>query len=290
MNETVLYEAADGIATITLNRPERLNAMNATLLQGALEALEMAAADDDVRAVILTGAGRGFCAGGDLTSPDTLGTGPPQSRIRILRTYMRSSQLLREMPKVTIAAVNGPCAGAGMSWACAADLRYAAASARFVTAFLNAGLSGDFGGTWTLPRIVGRAKARELYFLSEAVSADEAERVGLVTRTLPDGELMPYVRGIARKLADSAPITLRYIKQNLNDADHMSFAQLLDAEAVRHVTSGTTEDQREAARAFIEKRQARLQGPLKHVSLSPPTGRGPGVRNAPNAPDLPSRR
>jgi 2-(1,2-epoxy-1,2-dihydrophenyl)acetyl-CoA isomerase len=260
MPDPVLYEAADGVATITLNRPERLNAMNGALLQGTLEALETAAADDGVRALILTGAGRGFCAGGDLTSPDTLGTGPPQSRIRVLRTYMRSSQLLREMSKVTIAAVNGPCAGAGMSWACAADLRYAAASARFVTAFLNAGLSGDFGGTWTLPRIVGRAKARELYFLSEAMSAEEAERAGLVSKTLPDEELMPYVRGIARKLADSAPITLRYIKQNLNDADHLSFSALLDAEAVRHVTSGTTEDQREAARAFLEKRKPVFKG------------------------------
>lgn len=260
MTDAVLYEAADGIATVTLNRPERLNAMNAALLHGALEALETAAADDDVRVVILTGAGRGFCAGGDLTSSDTLGTGPPQSRIRVLRTYMRTSQLLREMPKVTIAAVNGPCAGAGFSWACAADLRYAAASARFVTAFLNAGLSGDFGGTWTLPRIVGRAKARELYLLSEAISAPEAESIGLVSNTLPDDELMPYVRKVARKLADSAPTTLRYIKQNLNDADHLSFSAFLDAEAVRHVTSGTTEDAREAGRAFLEKRPPVFKG------------------------------
>jgi 2-(1,2-epoxy-1,2-dihydrophenyl)acetyl-CoA isomerase len=260
MADTVLYEAADAIATITLNRPERLNAMNAELLQAALDALERAAADDEVRVVILTGAGRGFCAGGDLTASDTLGTGPPNSRIRVLRTYMRSSQLLREMPKVTIAAVNGPCAGAGFSWACAADLRYAAASARFVTAFLNAGLSGDFGGTWMLPRIVGRARARELYMLSEAISAEEAERIGLVSKTVPDEELMPYVQKIARKLADSAPITMRYIKQNLDDAERLSFSEALDAEAVRHVTSGTTEDAREAARAFLEKRPPVFKG------------------------------
>jgi 2-(1,2-epoxy-1,2-dihydrophenyl)acetyl-CoA isomerase len=260
MTDAVLYEAADGIAKITLNRPERLNAMNADLLQAALEAMERAAADDEARVVVLTGAGRGFCAGGDLMASDTLGTGPPNSRTRVLRTYMRSSQLLREMPKVTIAAVNGPCAGAGLSWACAADLRYAAGSARFVTAFLNAGLSGDFGGTWTLPQIVGRAKARELYLLSEAVSAEEAERIGLVAKTMPDDELMPYVYGIARKLADSAPITLRYIKQNLNDADHLSFAELLDVEAVHHVTSSTTEDAREAGRAFREKRPPVFKG------------------------------
>ncbi|HEY7269759.1 MAG TPA: enoyl-CoA hydratase-related protein, partial [Dehalococcoidia bacterium] len=111
-----------------------------------------------------------------------------------------------------------------------------------------------------LPRIVGRTKARELYFLSEATSAEEAERIGLVTKAVPDEELLPYVQGVARKLADSAPITLRYIKQNLNDADHMSFSALLDAEAVRHVTSGTTEDQHEAARAFIEKRKPVFKG------------------------------
>ncbi len=260
MNDAVLYEDEDGVATITLNRPERLNAMNAELLQGTLEALERAGADESVRVVILTGAGRGFCSGGDLGARGTLGDGPPSSRIRVLRTYERSSQLLREMPKVTVAAVNGPCAGAGLSWACAADLRYAAASARFITAFLNAGLSGDFGGTWTLPRIVGRAKAREMYLLSEAVSAQEAERLGLVSKTLPDDEFMPYVRTIARKLADSAPVTLRYIKQNLNDADHLSFSALLDAEAVRHVTSGTTEDAREAGLAFMEKRTPTFKG------------------------------
>ena len=258
--DAVLYEVSERVATLTLNRPDRLNAMDASLLDGALNALEAAAADDDVRAVILTGAGRGFCVGGDLGAANTLGTGPSISKMGVLRRYMRTSQYLREMPKVTIAAINGPCAGAGFSWACAADLRYAAESAVFTTAFLNAGLSGDFGGTWTLPRIVGAAKARELYLLSDRFSAAEAAEIGLVSATLPDDELMPHVQKIAQQAAHSAPITLGYIKQNLNDADSLTFTDLLDREAQRHVTSGTTEDAAEAARAFLEKRSPSFRG------------------------------
>ncbi|MGH7819702.1 MAG: enoyl-CoA hydratase/isomerase family protein, partial [Candidatus Binatia bacterium] len=139
MNETVLYDVQDQIATITLNRPDRLNTMNRALLDEALEAIEAVASDDGVRVVILTGAGRGFCAGGDLSAADALAGGPLESDIGRLRGYMRTSELLHEMPKVTIAAINGACAGAGLAWACAADLRYAAASAVFNTAFLTAG-------------------------------------------------------------------------------------------------------------------------------------------------------
>ncbi len=260
VNEAVLYDVSERIATITLNRPDRLNAMDSSLLDGTLEALEAAATDDDVRAVILTGAGRGFCVGGDLGASNTLGEGPPVAKTGVLRRYVRTSQYLREMPKVTIAAVNGPCAGAGLSWACAADLRYAAESAVFVTAFLNAGLSGDFGGTWTLPRIVGAAKARELYLRSERITAEEAARIGLVSATLPDDELMDHVRGVAAQAVNAAPITLSYIKENLNDADQMTFSELLDREADRHVRSGTTEDAAEAGRAFLEKRTPVFKG------------------------------
>jgi 2-(1,2-epoxy-1,2-dihydrophenyl)acetyl-CoA isomerase len=178
VNDTVLYDVEGGIATITLNRPERLNAMDADLLHGALEAMETAAGDDEAKVVIFTGAGRGFCAGGDLTARNTLGEGGTDSRIGMLEHLQRSALLLREMPKVTIAAVNGAAAGAGLAWACAADLRYAAESAKFTTAYLNAGLSGDFGGTWTLPRIIGAARARELYLLADRFDAAEADALG----------------------------------------------------------------------------------------------------------------
>ena len=257
----VRYEISDGIATITLNRPERLNAMDGPLMDGARAGLIAANNDDAVRVVILTGAGRGFCAGGDLRAGGaSLGEGPPEARISMLRTYMQTSQMLREMPKITIAAINGAVAGAGLSWACAADLRYAAESAKFLTAFGNVGLSGDFGGTWTLPRIVGPAKARELYLLGDTIDAQEALRVGLVAAVFPDDEFMDSVRAIAERLHNKAPIALQHIKRNLNDADRMPFSELLDREAERHVRSGQTEDMREAVAAFFERREPVFHG------------------------------
>jgi 2-(1,2-epoxy-1,2-dihydrophenyl)acetyl-CoA isomerase len=216
--------------------------------------------------VIMTGNGRAFCAGGDLEAmaggdvPGIEGGSAVDARIAQLRHAMRTSQLLRDMPKVTIAAINGACAGAGLAWACAADLRYCAQSAVFNTAFMTAGLSGDFGGTWTLPRIVGPAKARELYLLAEKFRAAEAEEIGLVSRMVPDGELMGEVRRVAERIAGFAPLTMRAIKANLNDAVALSFAEMLDREADRHIRCGLTEDAREAAMAFLEKRPPRFVG------------------------------
>jgi len=265
MSSTVLYERDGRVAIITLNRPERMNTMGDDLPERALEALERAADDADVWAVILTGAGRAFCAGGDLgamaegKTARERATSSDQGRVEHLRRMMRSSQLLHEMPKVTIAAINGACAGAGLSWACACDLRYAAASAKFNVAFRNAGLSGDFGGTWTLPRIVGPAKARELYLLSPRFDAGVAERLGLVSEVFPDGELMARVRAVADDVVRSAPVAVRQMKANLNDALRLSFTELLDREAARHIAAARTEDHKEAARAFMEKRAPTFQ-------------------------------
>jgi 2-(1,2-epoxy-1,2-dihydrophenyl)acetyl-CoA isomerase len=270
MNEVVRYAVEGGVATITLDRAQHMNTMSRELLDGTLAALESAADDDTVRAVILTGTGRAFCAGGDLQgfaqrepAGDGAAPGTPRSLeadIRRLRGYMRTSQLLRDMPKVTFAAINGACAGAGLAWACAADIRYCAESAVFNTAFMTAGLSGDFGGTWTLPRIVGPAKARELYLLAEKFRAPEAERTGLVSAVLPDAELLPFVRARAERVAGFAPLTVRAIKANLNDALDAGFAAMLDREADRHTRCGRTEDAREAARAFLEKRPPVFHG------------------------------
>jgi len=263
MSTTVLYETDGPIATITLNRPDRLNAMNRELITAAVETFEKAASDPAIRVLILTGAGKGFCAGGDLAGfagGEFKQPQPIEQRIAELRRSMRTSQILRESDMVTIAAINGACAGAGFSWALACDLRYAAASAKFSSAFLNAGLSGDFGGTYSLTHILGTAKARELYLLAERFDAAEAERIGLVSKTLPDAELMNHVRGVARKLADSAPIALREIKHNLNDALRLSFSEALDREADRHSRCGTTEDNTEAAKAFLEKRKPQFKG------------------------------
>lgn len=260
----VIYEVADAVATITLNRPDDLNTMGGALVPMALEAMELAAADDGVLAVILTGAGRAFCAGGDLRGMSNAlgGEAPPtlEESVARLRAAMTTSELLHEMPKVTIAAINGPCAGAGLAWAGACDLRYCSESAKFNTAFMTAGLSGDFGGTWTLPRIVGPAKARELYLLAEKFDATEAARIGFVSAVLPDGELLPFVRDKAARVAGFAPLTMKAIKENLNDSVDHSFADQLDLEADRHVRCGRTEDAREAARAFLEKRQPVFNG------------------------------
>jgi 2-(1,2-epoxy-1,2-dihydrophenyl)acetyl-CoA isomerase len=270
MDEVVRYEVDGGVATVTLDRPEHLNTMSWELLEQALAAFERASDDDGVRALILTGAGRAFCAGGDLramASGGADGEAPARGRsqgvqadVRRLRRFMETSRILRDMPKVTFAAINGACAGAGLAWACAADIRYCAASAVFNTAFMTAGLSGDFGGTWTLPRIVGPAKARELYLLAEKFRADEAQRIGLVSAVLPDGELLPFVRTRAERAAGFAPLTLRAIKLNLHDAPEVDFSVQLDREAERHVRCGRTEDAREAARAFLEKRPPVFHG------------------------------
>jgi 2-(1,2-epoxy-1,2-dihydrophenyl)acetyl-CoA isomerase len=258
----VLCEVEGGIATLTLNRPDRLNAMGGEILPLTLSHLERLAGDGAVSVVVLTGAGRGFCVGGDLSGslPRELRVESLEGAVDALRALQRSSQLLREMPQITIAAINGPCAGAGLSWACACDLRYAAASARFATAFVDAGMSGDFGGSWTLQRVVGPGKARELYLLADRFGADEALRIGLVSGVLPDAELMSHVRGVAERLRQKPPLALRAIKQNLAEHETSSFAEALAREAERHVRTARSADAREAAKAFIEKRAPRFEG------------------------------
>jgi 2-(1,2-epoxy-1,2-dihydrophenyl)acetyl-CoA isomerase len=258
-----LYDVADAVATITLNRPQRLNTMTDELLEDTLVAAERAADDTAARVVVLTGAGRAFCAGGDLAEGvggGVGGNGAIPEAAGNLRRYMRIAQLLHEMPKPTIAAVRGACAGAGLSLACAADLRYAGESAVFATAFVNVGLSGDFGGTWTLTRVIGPARAREAYLLSDRIDAAEAARIGLVSAVVADDELSAHVAAVARRLAELPPIALRLVKENLNDALRLSFPELVDREALRHITASRTEDAREATAAFLEKRSAVFHG------------------------------
>jgi len=263
MSNTVLYETDGAIATVTLNRPGRLNAMNKELIVAMVETMERASSDPAIRVLILTGAGRGFCAGGDLAGfadGEFKEEQAIETKIADLRQSMRTSQRLRESSFVSIAAINGACAGAGLSWALACDLRYAAQSAKFSTAFLNAGLSGDFGGTFSLTQIVGTAKARELYLLSDRFSAADAERLGIVSEAVPDEDLLAHVRGKALQMADAAPVALRCIKQNLNDATKLSMSEAMDNEADRHSRCGTTEDNTEAAKAFLEKRKPSFKG------------------------------
>jgi len=261
MDQHLIETISDGVATLTLNRPERLNALSAPIMDGLLEALPRLAADASVGVIVLTGAGRAFCAGGDVKrmaeEPDARDA---DDAVAKLRARMEISRLLHEIPKVTIAMVNGPAAGAGLAMALACDLRIAGESARFVTAFAKVGFSGDFGGSYFLSKLVGTGKARELYFTAEPLDIAQALALGIVNRVVPDAELGPATMAFAQKLARGPRIALSAMKQNFNAAENGSLAELLDREARGQVETGRTEDHKEAARAFVEKREPVFRG------------------------------
>ena len=255
MEQQLIETVSEGVATLTLNRPDRLNALATPIMEGLLEALPRLARDASIGAIVLTGAGRGFCAGGDVKS---MAEGSVERSVaeaaKRLRGRMEVSRLLHEIPKPTIAMVNGPAAGAGMALALACDLRVAAQSARFITAFANVGFSGDFGGSYFLSKLVGTSKARELYYTAEPLDAAQALALGIVNRVVPDGELVEATMVLARKLARGPRIALGLMKQNFNAAESGTLDQLLDLETQHQVQAGRTNDHKEAARAFVEKR------------------------------------
>ena len=245
----------DGIATLTFNRPERMNALSTPIMEGLLQGLPRLAGDPAVKVIVLTGAGRAFCAGGDVKSMAEGGEERSAAEATArLRSRMEVSRILHELPKPTIAMINGPAAGAGLAFALACDLRIAGASARLVTAFVRVGFSGDFGGSFFLTRLVGTAKARELYFTGRAVDADEALSLGLVNRVVPDAQLGDVTTELARSLARGPAVALSLMKRNMNCAESGGLAELLDMEAAHQVQTGRTADHREAAKAFVEKR------------------------------------
>jgi len=251
----LLENVEDGIATLTFNRPERMNALSTPIMEGLLHGLPRLAGDPAVRVIVLTGAGRAFCAGGDVKSMAEGGEQRSAAEATArLRSSMEVSRILHELPKPTIAMVNGPAAGAGLALALACDLRIAGASARLVTAFVRVGFSGDFGGSYFLTKLVGTAKARELYFTGRPVDANEALSLGLVNRVVADEELRDTTMELARSLAHGPTIALSLMKRNMNCAESDGLAELLDMEAAHQVQTGRTEDHREAARAFVEKR------------------------------------
>jgi 2-(1,2-epoxy-1,2-dihydrophenyl)acetyl-CoA isomerase len=242
-------ERDGAVATVTLDRPERLNALDLEHVLALRDELRGLGKDDAVRVVVLTGAGRGFCAGGDVTT--MTGEGVSSAEPVDLRAIMEVAELLHGMPAFTVAAVNGPCAGAGLSFACACDLRYAARSAVFVSAFLRVGSSGDHGSAWVLTRAVGPAKARELLFLGDRVDADEALRIGLVSAVVDDDALRAHVDGIAARLAVMPPNAARAMKENLDDALTLPLGTYLDAEAVRFAECSGSAEAVAAAKAFL---------------------------------------
>jgi len=263
MSDELLFDLRDGIATLTLNRPERLNAMSGLMLDALLARLVQVADDADVGCVVLTGSGRAFCAGGDvkaMAEGREFGGTTLEEKAQALRARMEVSRWLHEMPKPTIAMVRGAAAGAGLSLAMACDMRVAGDSARFATAFARVGYSGDFGGSWFLTQLVGTAKARELYFTADILDASQALALGLVNRVVPDARLEEETRGLATRLAQGPRVAYRYMKRNMNAAESGTLAELLDLEAWHHTRCGMTEDHREATKAFVDKREPVFRG------------------------------
>ena len=251
-------EINGAVATLTLNRPDKRNSFSDDLVSDVRSALEHLTDSTEVRVLVLTGAGAHFSVGGDLDKFSaggfTKGGAARETSVRELLGATQISVLLRESPLITIAAIRGACAGAGLSIAAACDLRLASDTAVFRTAFLDAGLSGDFGGTWLLTRLLGEAKAKELFFLNEKVGAREALRIGLVTRVVADDELHTEAHVMAEGLAAKPPIALRNVKANLTETTP-EFQLAIAREARRNIASGRTSDAIEAASAFLEKRR-----------------------------------
>jgi 2-(1,2-epoxy-1,2-dihydrophenyl)acetyl-CoA isomerase len=259
--DDLLATIEGGVGVITLNRPEARNAMSGEMnaaLQKCLADFEL---DPAVKCIVMTGAGKGFCAGGDVKGMASSGDGTIGDRtidgaIHSQRVNQRATAgKLFKMPKPTIAALPGAAAGAGLSYALACDLRVMASTAIMTTAFARVGFSGDYGGTYFMTQLVGSAKARELYYLSERVSAEEALRLGLTNWVCEPEELMEKTMEIANRLANGPTVAYRYMKENLNRALSGEVDDCMDLEATHHVHCGQTQDHREAAKAFVEKRE-----------------------------------
>jgi 2-(1,2-epoxy-1,2-dihydrophenyl)acetyl-CoA isomerase len=249
---------AGGVATLTLDRPAALNALTIGVKVALLDALRQIAADRSVRAVILTGAGRAFCAGQDLAERRLPDAPPLDEELR--QRYEPIIRAMVELDRPIIAAINGVAAGAGASLALACDLRVAAESARFVLAFSRIALVPDSGATWFLPRIVGSARAAELALLDTPLDAATAERVGLVSRVVPDDELLPTATTMAADLAERAPQAIAAAKRLLREAWTTDLEGALEAERKAQGTLGATLDHAEGVAAFLEKRPPRFTG------------------------------
>ena len=255
---TVRYEVADAIATITLDRPDALNALTVPMKRELLAALRRARRDRDVRAVVLTGAGRAFCAGQDLK--ERLEPDAAPLAVEVRERYNPIIAAMRAMEQPIVGAINGVAAGAGASLAFACDLRVAAETATFVLAFGRIGLVPDSGATWFLPRLVGPAKAAELALLGESLSATEAERFGLVARVVAADAVAGEARAIAERLAALAPRALALTKRALQRSWSVDLHAALEDEAYRQGIAGATADHAEGLTAFLEKRPPRFTG------------------------------
>jgi 2-(1,2-epoxy-1,2-dihydrophenyl)acetyl-CoA isomerase len=260
-NDIVLQKLEGGLLTITMNRPERRNALNPDMVRGLVEAARRAADDPEVRAVLFKGAGGTFCVGGDVKSmAEGRAPLPFETRLANLRRGMEVSRILHQMPKPVVAQLDGAAAGAGLSMALSCDLRIASESCKITTAFAKVGFSGDYGGTYFLTQLLGSARARELYLLSPVLSATEAQAIGIVTKVVPDAEIDAAAHELALSLAQGPSIALGYMKRNINNAEHLALEDCFDGEAFHHTRCGDTDDHKDAAKAFVEKRKPTFRG------------------------------
>ena len=260
MSDIVLQHLDRGLLTITMNRPDRRNALNPDMTRGLVEAARRAVDDSEVRAVLLKGAGGTFCVGGDVKAMAVAPPKPLEDRVTTLRRGMEVSRILHQMPKPVIAQVDGAAAGAGLSIALSCDLRIASESAKITTAFAKVGFSGDYGGTFFLTKMLGSAKARELYLMSPVLTAKEALALGLVNRVVSDAEIDKAAQELAMSLAQGPSVTYGYIKRNINNAETLSLEACFDGEAMHHSRTGETDDHKEASKAFVEKRKPNFVG------------------------------
>ena len=261
--ETILVSRSGPLATVALNRPANRNSIGGPMMRELYAAIGAIASDPSVRVMVLRGEGADFCPGADVKHH---GADPAKSDARPERPGWSStaefniSVMLHEMPAVTIAAIRGACAGAGFGWACACDLRIASETARFNNAFLDVGVAGDMGGPWTLPRIVGAAKARELCFFPGKFAAGDALRIGLVSRVTPDDAFDAELKTLTDRLTRAAPLALQTLKANFLAAEKMGFADYIALESEKHVRLFQSEDTTEAFRAYVEKRPPVFRG------------------------------
>ena len=254
-SEHLQLAVEDGVASITINRPDALNAMNVDMLEQLPVVLEELATDDSVRVVMVRGTGdRAFCAGGDIR-----GLGDDDAELEMetlanrLEFWSTASLLLHTMPKPTVACINGIAAGAGMSLALACDLRIGCSASAFNTAFARVGMSGDFGGSYSLTQLLGPARAKELYFMPRTVDAEEALGLGLLNVVVDDSDLDTHCAEVAQRLASISPLALKNMKQNLNTAQREDLESIIVLEARNMIETANSHEAKEATRRFFNK-------------------------------------
>lgn len=257
--KNIILKKEDGVATLTLNRPEKMNALNGETTRELIQATAEVWHDSSVRVVIITGAGRGFCSGAELGAADFQIT-DAGAALKMMETATELILNIRNMPKPVIASVNGAAAGGGCNLALCCDIIIASDKAKFIQPYANISAHPDFGAIYFLPRLVGLAKANELFFTGRAVDATEADRIGMISRVVPADQLETVTKDLARKIAKCSPLTIRVIKSSIIQAQTLDLVSALTVEATGQTITFVSEDFKEGMKAFIEKREPVFKG------------------------------